>query len=148
MNNIQIEELSDTDDYKQYCTLLQQLTIINPDNITEKNFIEHLKIIKSNPYHKILVAKINNRIIGSTTVIIEPKFIHNLSKVAHIEDVVVDVNNRCNGIGTLLMKKAIDISKQYGCYKIILDCSDKNINFYGKLGFSKKETQMALYLDK
>ena len=32
-----------------------------------------------------------------------------------------------------------------GCYKIILDCSVKNVPFYEKCGFVEKEREMALY---
>lgn len=32
-----------------------------------------------------------------------------------------------------------------GCYKIILDCAAHNVPFYNKLGFVKKEEQMAFY---
>jgi len=142
-----IEELSDTDDYYQYCALLEQLTTINPSNITRESFLNNLSMIKSNPYHKILVAKLNEKIIGTITVLIEPKFIHDISKIAHIEDVVVDQNHRNYGVGALLIRKAIDVSKYFGCYKIILDCSEKNIGFYNKFGFVKKEAQMALYLN-
>lgn len=144
---ITLSELSETDDYYQYCKLLEQLTTINPDSINRDDFSYYLSIIKSNPNHKIIIAKSNDNIIGTITLLIEPKFIHNLSKIAHIEDVVVDKNYRCHGIGGLLMRKAIDISKHSGCYKIILDCSEKNCNFYSKFGFVKKELQMALYLD-
>lgn len=144
--NINIQELTDLDDYKQYCELLKQLTVINTDNITKEKFIEQLKIINSNPYHKIIIAKVNDKIVGTITILIEPKFIHDLSKVAHIEDVVVDSDIRSHGIGSLLLKKAIEISKQYGCYKIILNCSYENFNFYKKFGFINKELQMALYL--
>jgi len=35
-----------------------------------------------------------------------------------------------------------------GCYKIILDCNDKNVGFYQKCGFKQKEIQMALYKSK
>jgi len=35
-----------------------------------------------------------------------------------------------------------------GCYKIILDCSEKNVPFYEKCGFKKKEVQMAFYTPK
>jgi glucosamine-phosphate N-acetyltransferase len=143
---ITLAELSNTDDYYQYCLLLEQLTSINPNNIKKEDFMNYLSIIKSNPYHKIIIAKLHNKIIGTITVLIEPKFIHNLSKIAHIEDVVVDKNYRSHGIGGLLVRKAIEISKQFQCYKIILDCSDKNIDFYSKFGFIKKELQMALYL--
>jgi hypothetical protein len=32
-----------------------------------------------------------------------------------------------------------------GCYKVILDCAEKNVGFYEKLGFVRKEVQMAHY---
>ena len=35
-----------------------------------------------------------------------------------------------------------------GCYKIILDCAEKNVGFYQRCGFSAKEIQMALYKAK
>lgn len=142
-----IQELDQTDDMVSYCELLKQLTSIDPDKITKEEFISHLQLIKSNPLHKIFVAKLNGKIIGTTTVLIEPKFIHNLSRVSHIEDVVVDSNYRSYGIGKLLINKAITISKELGCYKIILDCSAKNIGFYQKIGFVDKEHHMALYVD-
>lgn len=145
--SVSIKELELNDDYYQYCSLLKQLTKIDPDRITLVQFNDHLDTIKLNPFHRILIAKINDKIVGSTTILIEPKFIHDLSKIGHIEDVVVDSNYRSRGIGHLLIKKAIEFGKEMGCYKIILDCSEKNIGFYEKFGFVKKELQMALYLD-
>ena len=37
------------------------------------------------------------------------------------------------------------LARGYGCYKAILDCKTHNITFYEKLGFKRKEVQMALY---
>ncbi|QTF49228.1 putative glucosamine 6-phosphate N-acetyltransferase [Acanthamoeba polyphaga mimivirus] len=144
---ISINELNFDDDSYQYMELLKQLTYIDPSIITNEMFEKQLSIIKNNPFHKIIVAKMDGKIVGSTTVLIEPKFIHNLSSVGHIEDVVVDQNYRLHGIGKLLIVKAIDICRQERCYKIILDCSDKVCGFYCKLGFTPKEKQMALYLN-
>ena len=87
---ISINELNFDDDSYQYMELLKQLTYIDPSIITNEMFEKQLSIIKNNPFHKIIVAKIDGKIVGSTTVLIEPKFIHNLSSVGHIEDVVVD----------------------------------------------------------
>ena len=48
---------------------------------------------------------------------------------------------------TTLLKHLIRIAKEkFRCYKIILDCAEKNEKFYEKCGFVKKEIQMALYL--
>jgi len=30
-----------------------------------------------------------------------------------------------------------------GCYKVILDCSDDNVDFYAKAGFQRKEVHMV-----
>ena len=143
---VYLSELESTDDYIQYCTLLKQLTVVNIETIQNDSFKAHLEIIKSNPLHKIIIAKSNNNIIGTVTILIEPKIIHDLSYVAHIEDVVVDSTYRGIGTGKLLMEYAIKLSKKYKCYKIIFDCSDSNIGFYKKLGFKVKENQMAMYI--
>lgn len=37
----------------------------------------------------------------------------------------------------------LQFSKQAGCYKTILDCSDDNVPFYEKCGLTKKEVQMV-----
>ncbi|AGC02048.1 acetyltransferase [Acanthamoeba polyphaga moumouvirus] len=145
--NVVIEEFTLNHDYEQYLYLLKQLTALNPDNISKQQFNDQMNLILSNPNHKIIIAKCDNIIVGSLTILIEPKIIHDLSKVAHIEDVIVDQNYRSYGIGGSLIKKAIEISKENGCYKIILDCSEKNIGFYQKYGFVKKEWQMAYYFD-
>ena len=143
--DLQIVEISELDDYVEYCMLLSQLTTLNVQNINQETFRHRLKLIKSNPFHKIFVAKIQNKIIGTATILIEPKIIHDLSFVAHIEDVVVDSNYRSEGIGKKLMNKLIEIGKQANCYKIILDCNNYNIGFYQKLGFVVKENQMVNY---
>lgn len=147
--NIIIEELNATHDYVQYCNLLKQLTVIDTDRVTKEDFIKQLTVINKNPYHKIFVAILSGKIIGTITILIEPKIIHNFASVAHIEDVVVDINYRHYGVGSFLMNKAIWISKRddYKCYKIILDCAIETCDFYKKFGFVVKENQMVLRLD-
>lgn len=146
--NIKIEKLDNTCNFKDYCNLMGELSIINLDTINEVDFINYLNLINSNPHHNILIAKLDDEIIGSITILIEPKTIHNFSFVSHIEDVVVKKKYRSQGIGKKLVDEAINLSNNYNCYKIILNCSDKNIPFYEKCGFVLKETQMALYLEK
>ena len=48
-------------------------------------------------------------------------------------------------MGHLLMRKLAEVSKDAGCYKVILDCSEDNVEFYEKCGFSRKGVQMAEY---
>jgi glucosamine-phosphate N-acetyltransferase len=40
------------------------------------------------------------------------------------------------------------VGKTVGCYKVILDCSEKNVPFYEKCGFTVKEKQMVVYFEE
>ena len=145
--DVTISELEPTDNYYQLFTLLKQLTSIDPDKIPNEDFQKHYTLIKNNPFHKILVAKIGQEIIGTTTLLIEPKFIHNLSFVGHIEDVVVSDKHQGKGIGRRLINRAIEISQEKNCYKVILDCKDNMVDYYKQCGFLSKERQMARYFN-
>jgi glucosamine-phosphate N-acetyltransferase len=41
-----------------------------------------------------------------------------------------------------------EMGRSLGVYKIILDCNEKNMGFYERCGFARKELQMAWYIDK
>ena len=129
----------------QLLFLHSQLSTLDWKNIDLMLFYEHLSKITENKNHKIFIAKNNDKIIGSGTILIEPKLIHDLSYVGHIEDIIVDGNYRNKGIGKLILEKLINVAKENKCYKVILDCSVANVKFYEKLGFKTKEQQMAIY---
>lgn len=62
--------------------------------------------------------------------------------MGHIEDVVVDEKYRGKHLGKRIIEELKKIATEHGCYKTILDCAEKNVKFYEKCGFIKKETQM------
>ena len=97
--------------------------------------LEIFRNIQLNQKHIIIVAEINGRIVGATTLLIEPKFIHQGGIVGHIEDVVVDKEFQGQKIGEKIIKYVLGIAKNNDCYKTILDCSDDVKQFYEKLGF-------------
>jgi glucosamine-phosphate N-acetyltransferase len=141
----EIRNIEYGDYYKNYLELLQVLTFIEPDKITFDDFKNFIDSLTAN--HQIFVIEDieNKKIIGTITVLIEKKLIHNLGSVCHIEDVVVDTSIRNKGLGKLLVNKAIEISNEHKCYKTILDCEAKNEGFYEKCNFVKKGSQLALY---
>ena len=88
------------------------------------------------------MAEINGKIIGSTTLLIEQKFIHNGGRVGHIEDVVVSKEYEGRGIGIKLVSSLLEKAKMMNCYKTILDCQDELIPFYERIGFKQESNQM------
>jgi glucosamine-phosphate N-acetyltransferase len=103
-----------------------------------------LNNIRANPMHKIFVAidKLTSEVIGTTTLLVEQKFIHSGGKAGHIEDVVTRKGFEGLGIGSALINYALHFAKIGGCYKVVLDCSGTNIRFYQRTGFKVHETAM------
>jgi glucosamine-phosphate N-acetyltransferase len=87
-------------------------------------------------------------IVGCATLVVEQKFIRDAALCGHIEDVVTDKSVRGKGIGRLLTKALIQLGRDVGCYKIILDCNDDNVAFYERCGMRPKERQMVIYLNE
>jgi glucosamine-phosphate N-acetyltransferase len=117
---------------------LQALENLLPAAIDQEHANEILQNIKSNPLHKIFVAKddMNDKIAGTTTLLIEPKFIDKGMRVGYIEDVSVRKGYEGLGIGSKLVTHATNYAISIeGCKKILLYCSEKTRAFYEKLGY-------------
>ena len=101
-------------------------------HIIQKEFI----FVKVNEY---------NEILGTITILLEQKIIHNGGMVAHVEDLVVDKVCRNQQIGKQLLEYAIVFARQQKCYKIILNCDETVQGFYEKCGFQNKNKEMSIY---
>ena len=145
LEKIIFRKIEKNDFYKNYLQLLQHLTIVNPEKIDINTFSVFVE--KLNDSHSVYVLEdsIINVVVGTITLLIEDKIIHNMGKVAHIEDLVVDPKYRGANLGKTLIKKITEIAKNAKCYKIILDCSENNEEFYIKCKFKQKGLQMAHY---
>lgn len=137
MESITLRKLSEND-FVQFSPLINEFryTVFN-----ETDFKNTLSYISN--YAEIWVAEYKDELIGTATVIFEKKFIYNLCTLAHIEDVCVKHHYRRMGVGKKLIQKLIERAKENKCYKITLDCSDENMNFYKACGFSKRGNQMS-----
>ena len=130
-----------------YMELLQMLT--SAENIDSYIFITNLQ--KINNLGIVWIAYINSprsidfKIIGTGTVIIEPKLIHSGKSVAHIEDIVVHNDYRNLGIAKNILNTLKGYSQTNNCYKIILDCNESVKSVYEKSNFNVKGLQMAYY---
>ncbi|KAF8927391.1 Glucosamine-phosphate N-acetyltransferase-like protein [Dissophora ornata] len=99
----------------------------------------------STPY---LVTPGRGKIVAAGTVLVERKFIHELGMVGHIEDIAVSADQQGKKLGLRIIETLKAIGQQVGCYKVILDCSEKNVPFYEKCGFERKGVEMGWYVNK
>ncbi len=142
-----IREIKKTDLNNSFFTLLAQLsgqlTSYDPDILWN----EYTK----NSNHITFVDEIKEAgkpasIVATSSILIESKFLHCGSKVGHIEDVVVDKDARGSGLGQKIVEHCIEYARKNGCYKVILDCSNKNVPFYINCGMYLSENCMRIDL--
>ena len=95
---------------------------------------------------KTYVALMDDRVAGTASLFIEPKFIHSGGIVGHIEDVAVHTAYQHHGIGGALVGHLLTVCRDAGCYKVILDCDEQVIPFYEKLGFRRWEHALRIDL--
>ena len=140
MSEIEIREIEEADLERGFLETLDFLR--NASNLDKTKAKEILKRIKQNSNHIIHVAIDDKKIVGSTTLLIEQKFIHNGGLVGHIEDVVVRKDYEGKGIGIKLVTSLLERAKEKNCYKTILDCKDDVKQFYERIGFKHESNGM------
>ena len=104
------------------------------DNPINNNYL-------NDPNSITFVMSDNKAILGVASLHIIEKLTR---KLGLIEDVAVSKNNRGLGIGKKLVEKLIQTGKEKKCDKIVLSSSEKNSEFYEKMGFQKKELSMVI----
>ena len=140
MPEIEIREIEEGDLENGFLETLDFLR--NASELDKNKTKEILKKIKQNPNHIIHVAIDDKNIVGSTTLLIEQKFIHDGGLVGHIEDVVVRKDYEGKGIGMMLVTSMLERAKEKNCYKTILDCKDDVKQFYERIGFKRESNCM------
>ena len=140
MSEIKISEIEEDDLENGFLETLDFLR--NASGLDKNKAREILKKIKQNPNHIIHVATDDKKIVGSTTLFIEQKFIHGGGLVGHIEDVVVSKEFEGRGIGMKLVVSLLEKAEAMNCYKTILDCKKELIPFYERIGFKQESNQM------
>jgi glucosamine-phosphate N-acetyltransferase len=132
------------EDYLDYMNLMFEFTNYKYD-LSKEDFDKHIDEINNNSLRKIIVIIYNNKLIGSGTIFKLTK-IHN-NPIGQIEDVIITTEYRNKGLGKIIIEKLVDIGlNEFKCYKIILNCLDKNIDFYTKCKFQKVGSEMKYLL--
>jgi glucosamine-phosphate N-acetyltransferase len=147
MSSIKIRKLQKKDIYNGFLLSLDSLRKSSHIKPKKANLI--FGKISKNPHQIIYVAVQDSKVIGSASILIEQKFIHNGGKVGHIEDVSVKKEFQGKGVGQKIVTELLRYAEKQGCYKTILDCTDDLIPFYEKIGFKRHSNAMRFdYLSK
>ena len=137
----QCRALSADDFDKGYLALLGQLTVAG--EMTKERFAEQIALMERCMAFALVIEHLETKqVVGTATVLIEPKIIRSCAFVGHIEDVVVSSEHRGKRLGEFLVCQLVELAKVNKCYKVILDCADKMEGFYARCGFYRKEIQM------
>lgn len=127
------------------------LDIINVLSDTKKLSLEEARNIitlqlKSN--HYFYVGYENGEPICCGGFLIVTKIGRNGSRDAIIEEVAVRKDKQGLGYGRKLIEFLLRKASQYNVYCVWLNCSNENIAFYEKCGFSNRGNQMKMYLQE
>jgi perosamine synthetase len=130
-------QLNDKDKYLQ---LMNNFRPVNM-NMDKEEFSNIYNNITNNG--SIIIAEQNGNILGSITILLEHKFIHNSAIYAHIEDVYVDEEHRHNNIGKELVDKANEYCRSKNVFKISLNCDENLKDFYTLNNFVHRQINMS-----
>ena len=138
-SNISIKEVKEASKeiYNAMIELLSQLT--SSELAFSQKDLERIVASNSSILFTALDETLNNKIVGILTLAIIDIPTGMLAK---IEDVVVDKSCRGQKLGETIVESLKDIARQKNCYKVILQSSSKNLRFYEKAGFKKRDYQL------
>ena len=104
---------------------------------------------KLNDNCRILVAKIDNKVVGFLLAEFTKAPHYKNVNVCILDEIVVSEKHRSCGIGTALFKKAMSVCKEKKIDEVKLNVYNANIDakrLYERLGFSDLRQQMSLLL--
>lgn len=111
------------------------------DKIDQDFLEEYLK----NDNHVFVIVE-GEEIVGSATLHLQKKLIGNGSIAGFIEEVVVKEKYRNKKYGELLINHLLSEAKNFGCYKVVLNCFDERVAFYERCGFFRESNNMRINL--
>ncbi|MCF6408969.1 GNAT family N-acetyltransferase [Pseudalkalibacillus salsuginis] len=112
-------------------------------------YIKAFHAISSDPNNELVVACCENEIIGVQQITFTPYLTHQGGWRATIEGVRTSSSERGRGIGTELIRWAINRAKERGCHLVQLTTDKKRkdaLRFYERLGFKATHEGLKMKL--
>ncbi|PYI21742.1 glucosamine 6-phosphate acetyltransferase [Aspergillus violaceofuscus CBS 115571] len=143
--NYTIRPVRRSDYQRGYLDVLRVLTTVGDITAAQWDARYDWISARNDEYYLLVICDGAGRIVGTGSLIVERKFIHQLGMVGHIEDIAVDKDQQGKKLGLRLIQALDFVAEKVGCYKTILDCSESNEGFYLKCGFKRAGLEMAHY---
>ncbi|KAI3398108.1 hypothetical protein diail_9861 [Diaporthe ilicicola] len=141
-----IRPLHREDFRKGYLDCLRVLTWVG--DLTEEEWNSRFdEMAQAAGTYYLLALEHEERIVGTGSLVVERKFIHNRGLVGHVEEIAISKDLQGKGLGLKMIQALDSIGKNVGCYKNILNCGPQNEPFYVKCGYHNSGTEMSHYFD-
>jgi len=104
----------------------------------EPGYYDTFERIEADPQNRLLVAEAGAVVVGAFQLTFVPDMRPDGREVAIVENVIVDSAARGLGVGSAMMRWAIDESRRRGCSQVKLTSNNARENahrFYRRLGF-------------
>lgn len=133
---LEIVTKADEEIYEAFQRLVPQLT----DNNPPPSLNDLADLVRDSSSTLIIARNDNNDIVGALTLAVYrvPTGIRSV-----IEDVIVDISTRGEGVGEALMLRGIELAREKGAGNISLTSNPMRVaanKLYLRVGFTKRET--------
>jgi GNAT superfamily N-acetyltransferase len=112
----------------------------DPDVSNDERLPDVWQEIYENPDLHYLVIEADGILVSSCALAIIKNLTRDLRPYGLIEHVVTHVDHRNQGLGTKVVKRAVEIAREKNCYKVMLLTSSKKeetLRFYEQAGFKR-----------
>ena len=130
------------DELEHLLSLYHYLNLDDPVLEADVQLKKLWKSIISHPDYFYLVLEEDGMLVSTCNLTVILNLTRQAKPFGLVENVVTHPNYRNNGYGTALLKKAVQIAREHGCYKVMLLTSQKDdatLNFYENAGFNRDE---------
>ena len=122
----------------------------NKPLMSENEIIQVWQQIQQHPDYYIYLACLDNKAIGTFSLLFMPTMMHiGFHKSAILDSVTIISSYRGQGYGKQMMQQALNISADAGCYKVTLSSNikrDRAHKFYKSLGFQQHRWSFSYQL--
>jgi GNAT superfamily N-acetyltransferase len=121
---------------------------LDPATLTDPRNRIAFDDIVADPNHRLIVAERQGEVVGTLQISIIPGLPRFGMKRAMLENVHIRADQRGNGLGSELVKWAIEEARKAGCGMVQLTSNKVRLDahrFYRKLGFSASHEGFKLY---